>query len=157
VTTDVIAGFPGETDEEFEGTIRLINEIRFDTVNTAMYSPREGTPAAGYPDQVPDATKRRRLHALNQLVGRIAAEVNQALLGTHQEVLVESLGTRGGVVGRTRTNKVVTADGGAELIGRLVPVEITSAGSWVLRGRVGSVEGIPKSQVEVIDDPAGSG
>jgi tRNA-2-methylthio-N6-dimethylallyladenosine synthase len=136
VTTDVIVGFPGETDEEFEGTIRLINEIRFDTVNTAMYSPREGTPAAGYPDQVPDETKRRRLHALNQLVTRIAAEVNQALLGTHQEVLVERLGTRGGVVGRTRTNKVVTADGGAELIGRTIPVEITSAGSWVIRGRV---------------------
>ena len=136
VTTDVIVGFPGETDEEFEGTVRLVNEVRFDVVNTAIYSPREGTPAAGYPDQVPEAIKRRRLHALNQLVGRIAAEVNQTLVGTRQEVLVENLGTRGGVIGRTRTNKVVTMDGDAGLVGRTVPAEITSAGSWVLRGRV---------------------
>ena len=136
VTTDVIVGFPGETGEEFEGTVRLVNEVRFDVVNTAMYSPREGTPAAGYPDQVPEVIKRRRLHALNQLVGRIAAEVNQTLVGTRQEVLVENLGTRGGVIGRTRTNKVVTMDGDAGLVGRTVPAEITSAGSWVLRGRV---------------------
>ncbi len=134
VTTDVIVGFPGETDEEFEGTVRLVNEVRFDTVNAAIYSPREGTPAAGYPDQVPEAAKRRRLQALNVLVARIAAEINQRLLGTRQEVLVESPGTRGGVVGRTRTNKVVVLDGAAGVIGRTVPVEITSAGSWVLRG-----------------------
>jgi len=136
VTTDVIVGFPGETDDEFERTIRLVNEIRFDVVNTAIYSPREGTPAAGYPDQVPEETKRRRLHALNLLVARMAAEVNQRLVGTHQEVLVEGPGTRGGVVGRTRTNKIVTMDGDQGLTGRTVPVEITSAGSWVLRGRL---------------------
>ena len=136
VTTDVIVGFPGETDDEFERTIRLVNEIRFDVVNTAIYSPREGTPAAGYPDQVPEETKRRRLHALNLLVQRIAAEVNQRLVGSHQEVLVEGPGTRGGVVGRTRTNKIVTMDGDQGLTGRPVPVEITSAGSWVLRGRL---------------------
>ena len=136
VTTDVIVGFPGETDEAFEGTVRLVNEVRFDTVNTAVYSPRDGTPAAGYPDQVPDEIKRRRLHALNQLVTRIASEVNQPLVGTCQEVLVESPGTRGGVVGRTRTNKVVTVAGDPDLIGRAVPVEITAAGSWVLHGRI---------------------
>jgi len=134
VTTDVIVGFPGETDEEFEGTVRLVNEVRFDAVNTAIYSPREGTPAAGYPDQVPEEAKRRRLQALNALVARIAAEVNRRLLGRRQEVLVEGPGTRGGLVGRTRTNKVVVLDGADGLIGRTVPVEITSAGSWVLRG-----------------------
>jgi tRNA-2-methylthio-N6-dimethylallyladenosine synthase len=136
VTTDMIVGFPGETDEEFEGTVRLVNEVRFDAVNTAIYSPREGTPAAGYPDQVPEATRRRRLQALNHLVERIASEVNQPLVGTRQEVLVESPGARGGAVGRTRTNKVVTLDGGPDLVGRTVPVEIDSAGSWVLRGRI---------------------
>jgi tRNA-2-methylthio-N6-dimethylallyladenosine synthase len=135
VTSDMIVGFPGETDEEFEGTIRLVNDIRFDVVNTAIYSPREGTPAAGYPDQVPEGAKRRRLQGLNALVERIASEVNQSLVGTSQEVLVEGIGRRGGVVGRTRTNKVVTADGEPDLIGRTVPVVITSAGSWVLRGR----------------------
>ncbi len=135
VTTDIIVGFPGETDEEFEGTVRLVNDVRFDAVNTAIYSPREGTPAAGYPDQIPEEAKRRRLHGLNELVERIASEVNQPLVGTCQEVLVESPGTRGGVVGRTRTNKIVTVDGGPDLIGRTVPVVIASAGSWVLRGR----------------------
>jgi tRNA-2-methylthio-N6-dimethylallyladenosine synthase len=138
VTTDVIVGFPGESDEEFDGTVSLVNEVRFDAVNTAVYSPREGTPAAGYPDQVPDEIKRRRLHALNHLVSRIASEVNQPLVGTRQEVLVESPGTRGGVVGRTRTNKVVTVDGDPDLIGRVIPVEITGAGSWVLHGRIGA-------------------
>jgi tRNA-2-methylthio-N6-dimethylallyladenosine synthase len=136
VTTDVIVGFPGEDDEAFDGTIRLVNEVRFDAVNTAMYSPRDGTPAASYGDQVPEETKRRRLQALNDLVERIAGEINQRLVGTRQNVLVEDTGKKGGVVGRTRTNKVVSADGEENLIGRIVPIEITSAGSWVLRGRV---------------------
>ena len=134
VTTDIIVGFPGETEAEFENTVRLVNELRFDTVNTAAYSPREGTPAAGHPDQVPDDVKRHRLQALNQLVERIAGEVNGPLVGTRHDVLVDAPGTRGGVVGRTRTNKVVTLDGGPSLIGRTMPVAITSAGSWVLRG-----------------------
>jgi tRNA-2-methylthio-N6-dimethylallyladenosine synthase len=134
VTTDIIVGFPGETDEEFENTVSLVNDLRFDAVNTAVYSPRDGTPAAGYPDHVPAEVTRRRLQALNQLVERIAAEVNRPLVGTRQEVLVDGSGTRGGVVGRTRTNKVVVLDGDPSLIGRTIPVEIASAGSWVLRG-----------------------
>jgi tRNA-2-methylthio-N6-dimethylallyladenosine synthase len=140
VTTDIIVGFPGETEEAFERTLRLVEEVRFDAVNTAMYSPREGTPAAAYPDQVPDEVKRRRLHALNQMQERIAAEVNRRLVGTVQEVLVEEGGRKGGVLGRTRTNKVVTLPGGLDLVGRTLPVEITDAGSWVLRGRAAARE-----------------
>jgi tRNA-2-methylthio-N6-dimethylallyladenosine synthase len=136
VTTDIIVGFPGESDDEFEGTVRLVNAVRFDAVNTAAYSPREGTPAAAYTDQVPEETVRRRLHALNALQERIAGEVNQSLVGTCRDVLVEEPGKKGGVLGRTRTNKIVTVDGGPELIGRTVPVEIVHAGSWVLRGRL---------------------
>lgn len=135
ITTDIIVGFPGETEDEFDGTLRLVETVRFDAVNTAMYSPRDGTPAAGYPDQVADETKRRRLHALNQMQERIAAEVNAGVVGTVQDVLVEEPGTRGGVLGRTRTNKIVTFDGASDLVGRTVPVEIVDAGSWVLRGR----------------------
>jgi len=135
ITTDIIVGFPGETDEAFERTLRLVEDVRFDAVNTAMYSPRTGTPAATYPDQVPDETKRRRLQSLNRMQERIAGELNQRLVGTVQEVLVEEAGRKGGVLGRTRTNKVVTLDGGSELIGRVLPVEIVQAGSWVLRGR----------------------
>ncbi|HLJ58704.1 MAG TPA: tRNA (N6-isopentenyl adenosine(37)-C2)-methylthiotransferase MiaB [bacterium] len=139
ITTDVIVGFPGETEDEFDGTLRLVETVRFDAVNTAMYSPREGTPAAGYADQVPEETKRRRLHALNQMQERIAAEVNAGLVGTVQDVLVEEPGTRGGVLGRTRTNKIVTLDGGPELVRRIVPAKIVDAGSWVLRGRAVAV------------------
>ncbi len=135
ITTDVIVGFPGESEAAFEGTLRLVDEVRFDAVNTAMYSPREGTPAAAYPDQVPDEVKQRRLERLNLLQERIAAEINRGLIGTVQEVLVEEPGTKGGVLGRTRTNKVVTLDGDPDLIGRTLPVEIGQAGSWVLRGR----------------------
>jgi tRNA-2-methylthio-N6-dimethylallyladenosine synthase len=135
LTTDIIVGFPGETEEAFERTLRFVEDVRFDAVNTAMYSPRGGTPAAAYPDQVADEDKRRRLAALNRLQERIAAEINVALIGATPEVLVEEQGRKGGVLGRTRTNKIVTFDGGTELIGRTLPVEIVEAGSWVLRGR----------------------
>jgi len=139
ITTDIIVGFPGETDDEFAGTLDLVETVRFDACNTAMYSPREGTPAARDADQVSEEAKRRRLYALNQMQGRIAAEVNARLVGTVQAVLVEEPGTRGGVLGRTRTNKIVTLDGGPELVGRTVAVEIAEAGSWVLRGRAAAV------------------
>jgi len=139
ITTDLIVGFPGETEAEFEGTLGLVEQVRFDACNTAMYSPREGTPAAGYVDQVSDEAKRRRLFALNQLQERIAAEINRTLVGGTQEVLVEQLGRKGGVLGRTRTNKIVTFEGGAELIGRTMPVEIVESGSWVLHGRAARV------------------
>ena len=135
LTTDIIVGFPGETEDAFERTLRFVEDVRFDAVNTAMYSPREGTPAAAYPDQVADEDKRRRLAALNRMQERIAAEINTALVGSTQDVLVEEPGRKGGMLGRTRTNKIVTFDGGSDLIGRTVPVEIVEAGSWVLRGR----------------------
>jgi len=135
LTTDIIVGFPGETEEAFERTLRFVEDLRFDAVNTAMYSPRQGTPAAAYPDQVADEDKRRRLAALNRMQERIAAEINTALVGATQDVLVEEPGRKGGMLGRTRTNKIVTFDGAADLIGRTVPVEIVEAGSWVLRGR----------------------
>ncbi|MDR7414139.1 MAG: tRNA (N6-isopentenyl adenosine(37)-C2)-methylthiotransferase MiaB [Armatimonadota bacterium] len=134
ITTDLIVGFPGETEEQFENTLRLVEQVGFDACNTASYSPRPGTKAATFPDQVDEETKQRRLWALNQLAERVACARNQALVGTTQEVLVEEVGRAGGVVGRTRTNKVVTLDGPADWVGRVVSVRIREAGSWVLRG-----------------------
>ncbi len=134
LTTDLIVGFPGETEEQFENTLRLVEEVGFDACNTAAYSPREGTKAATFPDQVDEETKQRRLWALNQLAERVAYARNRPLVGTVQEVLVEEQGRGGGLVGRTRTNKVVTFDGPPDLVGRCVPVRIREAGSWVLRG-----------------------
>jgi tRNA-2-methylthio-N6-dimethylallyladenosine synthase len=135
ITTDIIVGFPGESEEAFDRTLRLVEDLRFDAVNTAVYSPREGTPAAGYPDRVPDDVQRRRLAGLNQMQERIAAEINRGLIGTVQEVLVEEPGKKGGMLGRTRTNKIVALETGGDLIGRTVPTQIDEAGSWVLRGR----------------------
>lgn len=144
LTTDVIVGFPGETDEAFERTLRFVEDIRFDSCNTAIYSPRQGTPAAEYLDQVADDVKRRRLQALNRLQERLAADINRSLVGSVHEILVEEPGRKGGLLGRTRTNKIVILDGRAELIGRTVPVEIVDAGSWVLRGRaVTEAAGLP--------------
>jgi len=138
ITTDLIVGFPGETEEQFENTLRLVETVQFDGCNTAMYSPRPGTKAATFPDQVDEETKHRRLQVLNRLAERTAYARNRRLLGSTQEVLVEAPGRQTGVVGRTRTNKVVTLEGTPDLVGRTVPVRITEAGSWVLRGeRVG--------------------
>ncbi len=134
LTTDLIVGFPGETEEQFENTLRLAERVGFDACNTAAYSPRPGTKAASFPDQVDEATKQRRLWTLNQLAERVAYARNQTLVGTTQEVLVEEVDRHGGVVGRTRTNKVVTLDGPAAWVGRLVFVRVAEAGSWVLRG-----------------------
>ncbi|MDR5703764.1 MAG: radical SAM protein, partial [Armatimonadota bacterium] len=143
ITTDVIVGFPGETEEQFENTLQLLEEIRFDAVNSAMYSPREYTRAATFPDQIDEETKKRRLWRLNSLQERIALEINRELMGTRQEVLLEGKGEKGGLVGRTRTNKVVVVEGdgfhledGDKLAGQTVDVFITDAGSWVLRGRL---------------------
>ena len=135
LTTDIIVGFPGETEQAFERTLQFVEDVRFDSVNTAMYSPRDGTPAAQYADQVDDGDKRHRLAALNRMQERIAAEINTTLVGSTQDVLVEEPGRKGGFLGRTRTNKVVTFDGDRDLIGRTVAVKILEAGSWVLRGR----------------------
>ncbi len=134
ITTDLIVGFPGETEEQFENTLKLVEAVQFDACNTAAYSPRPGTKAASDPDQVDEATKHRRLWALNQLAERVAYARNRRLVGTVQEVLVEEPGKHGGVVGRTRTNKVVTFDGPTELVGQTVLVRVKDAGSWVLRG-----------------------
>jgi len=143
LTTDLIVGFPGETEEQFENTVRLVETVQFDACNTAMYSPREGTKAAAFPDQIDEETKHRRLLALNRLAERVAYARNRRLLGSIQDVLVEEPGKHGGVVGRTRTNKVVTCDGPPDWIGRTVQLRITDAGSWVLRGEPVGAEDPP--------------
>ncbi len=107
VTTDLIVGFPGETEEEFQGTLRVVEEARFDAAYTFQYSPRAGTDAAGYEDQVPKPVVQERFDRLVALQERISEESNRAYLGRTVEVLVEGPGRKGGVQGRTRTNKVV--------------------------------------------------
>jgi len=135
ITTDVIVGFCGETEEEFQHTLDLLAQVRFDKVHVAAYSPRPGTIAwRRMEDDVPQHEKMRRLHAVEALQEGIARQLNEALVGTVQEVLVE--GERGGkLYGRTRTNKLVHFPGEARP-GDLVQVRIQRASPWSLQGEL---------------------
>ena len=133
LTTDLIVGFPGETVAQFENSMSLLAELRFDAVHVAAYSPREGTRAAALPDDVTPEEKSRRLHAVETLQTRIAGEINGALNGQVVEILVEGL-HRGRWMGRTRTDKIVFFDDAADRRGALVKVRITRTGPWSLQG-----------------------
>ncbi len=149
LTTDVIVGFCGETGAEFEETMGLLREVRFDTVYAAAYSPRPGTPATQMPDDVAPAEKKRRLNELLALQEGIGLEHNRAWVGRVAEVLVDEVRTRHGhehsdapgegtarvrVSGRTRDNRLVHLDGTPDLVGRLVPVRVDHAGPYALSG-----------------------
>jgi tRNA-2-methylthio-N6-dimethylallyladenosine synthase len=136
LTTDIIVGFPGETDEDFEQTLDLVEKVRFDYVYTFLYSKRTGTPAAQREEQVAEATKKKRFDALLDLQNRIGRELNAPLAGKSVEVLVEgtSKNSLSTMTGRTRTNKIVNFKGEKELTGRLIDVKIKNAGTWSLDG-----------------------
>jgi tRNA-2-methylthio-N6-dimethylallyladenosine synthase len=135
ITTDLIVGFCGETEEEFQNSVRLLEAIRFDKVHVAAYSVRPGTIAARkLEDDVPQATKMERLHIVEELQERIATEINARLLGTTQEVLVESR-KEGKWMGRNRQNKIVHFIGSSRK-GQLTSVEIQHTSPWSLQGVV---------------------
>ena len=145
MSTDVIVGFCGETDEQFQRTYDLLEEVRFDKVHAAAYSTREGTIAARkLDDDVPQDEKKRRLAALEGLQERIATELNSGLQGRVQEVLVERV--RGGrATGRNRNDKLVHFDADRngsdeDLLGRLVGVQIDETGPWALLGSLRTPE-----------------
>jgi tRNA-2-methylthio-N6-dimethylallyladenosine synthase len=150
VSTDIIVGFCGETEAQFEETLALLETVRYDQVFAAAYSPRPGTPATRLADDVPAADKRRRLNTLLAIQERIGLERNQALLGREVEVLVDARSTpkthghdeppadaqvtAPNLTGRTRGNKLVHLAGDPALIGRTVAVRIDHAGPYALRG-----------------------
>lgn len=138
VTTDLIVGFPGETEQDFAQTMEALKRIRFDAAFTFMYSPRPGTAAAGLPGQVPEEVKKQRLQQLVLAQKEITLEINKKLEGKQLEVLVEGPSERDKkrLSGRTRTNKVVVFDGSPELVGSLVNVRITKARLWSLDGEM---------------------
>jgi tRNA-2-methylthio-N6-dimethylallyladenosine synthase len=129
VTSDMIIGFPGETESDFEESLRLIDEIQFDNVFSFKYSERMGTVASRLPDKVDECEKQRRLYVLQERQRQITLSKNLLLEGTTQEVLVEGPGKRGGaqVTGRTTGNKVVNFPGKVDLKGQLVTVRIREA------------------------------
>jgi tRNA-2-methylthio-N6-dimethylallyladenosine synthase len=136
LSTDIIVGFPGETEEDFAETLSLMEEVRFDLAFMYIYSKRKGTPADEMLDQIPEKIKHERFNRLVEVVNRICAEKNKAYVGKIVEVLVEgfSKNDESKLTGRTRTGKLVNFEGNSKAIGELVSVQITKAYSFSLIG-----------------------
>ncbi len=136
ITTDIIVGFPGETETDFEETLSLAREVAFDNAYIFKYSPRKDTPAAEMPDQVPQPEKEERNARLLELVNSIAAGRYENYVGRQVEILVEgpSKTNSARMMGRTRTNKIVLFDGSQRHRGEIMDVKITRTGSFTLYG-----------------------
>lgn len=135
ISTDIIVGFPGETDEQFERSLQLVRELRFDMVHVAAYSVRPGTAAAQWEDDVDTVEKERRRTAIENLQTQIAGERNRAELGQIEEILVDGK-QKGRWRGRTRTNHLVFFASDEPSLGRLAKVRVTWAGPWSLIGEL---------------------
>ena len=137
LTTDIIVGFPGETEAHFDETVDLVRQVRFDKVHIARYSPRPGTIAwRKQPDDVPEDEKRRRHDVLEAMQTGISREINESMVGVAEEVLVEGA-KDGRWHGRTRSNKLVYLRGGDGYLGEMVSVAIERATAYSLEGAVG--------------------
>ncbi|MGA9165016.1 MAG: tRNA (N6-isopentenyl adenosine(37)-C2)-methylthiotransferase MiaB [Thiobacillus sp.] len=142
LSSDFIVGFPGETEADFEATMKLIVELDFDASFSFIYSKRPGTPASDYPDDVPAELKTQRLMRLQAQIEAQAQAVNQSMVGTRQRVLVEGRARKNAaeLAGRTDNNRIVNFAGQPRLIGRFVEVTITQALPHSLRGEVAILE-----------------
>lgn len=140
LSTDVIVGFPGEHDEQFDHTLSILEEVRFDTVHVAAYSPRPGTIASReYQDTVPPKVKKERLNKIEALQARIAGEIASRFMGKTVEVLVE--GKKGGKwYGRTRGDKLTFFHSEINCLGKLVSVAITKTSPWALQGEMADIK-----------------
>jgi tRNA-2-methylthio-N6-dimethylallyladenosine synthase len=138
ITSDMIVGFPGETDGDFQDTIDLMDEIRFDNLFSFKYSERAGTAAADFNGKVDERIKGERLQVLQALQETYTLKKNKEMEGQVVEVLVESKSKNipGEVMGRTRTNKIVNLKGNSVLFGKTMPVIITMAYQHSLRGEL---------------------
>ncbi|MBM7624114.1 tRNA (N6-isopentenyl adenosine(37)-C2)-methylthiotransferase MiaB [Sporohalobacter salinus] len=136
ITTDFIVGFPGETEEDFVETIKIVKEVEFDMAYTFKYSQRSGTPAAKMEEQIDEEIKQNRLQKLMDIQSNISAQKNKKLIGKTVEVLGdgESKNNADRQTGRTRTNKIVVFNSDKDLTGKLINVKINKASSWTLNG-----------------------
>ncbi len=142
LSTDIIVGYPGETEAQFLQTYCLVEDMRFDTVHVAAYSPRRGTIAASnLTDDIPQDVKRKRLDKIEELQANISSEINEKLIGTTVELLVEK---RAGDkwMGRTRTGKLVFIQSQTDIMGRLVVVRITRTSPWSMSGELAVEESV---------------
>ncbi|NBC69251.1 tRNA (N6-isopentenyl adenosine(37)-C2)-methylthiotransferase MiaB [Paenibacillus sacheonensis] len=135
LTTDIIVGFPGETEEQFEETLSLMREVGFSSAYTFIYSPREGTPAADMEDNIPASVKKSRLARLNEVVAEQSLRSNRLLINQTVEVLVEGQSKNNPEVlaGRTRTNKLVHMTGPASWIGQFIEARVTDVQTWYIK------------------------
>lgn len=136
ISTDIIVGFPGETEEEFEDTLTLAEKVQYDSAFTFLYSIRKGTPAAEYEDQIPELVKHERFNRLVDVINRCSSEKNAAYIGRTERVLIEGLSKKGSdmLSGRTDSFKLVDFPGDASLIGQIRDVRITDANTFSLKG-----------------------
>ena len=138
ISTDIIVGFPGEEEEDFQETLDLVRHCKFDNAFTFIYSPRENTPASRLTDNTPLEVKEKRLQELNQLVNQYFLENNQKKVGSIEKVLVEGKNENGktDLYGYTETNKLINFNGSSETIGKIVDVKVTDAKTWSLDGEI---------------------
>lgn len=138
LTTDLIVGFPQETEDDFRDSYDLLKELRFDIVHTAAYSPREGTKAAVMEGQIDNKVKAARLNEINALQSQIALELNEEYVGKTVEILLDGPAPRGegSLQGRTKTDKVVIVKGSPECMGSYMDVKIIRASHWSLEGEI---------------------
>jgi tRNA-2-methylthio-N6-dimethylallyladenosine synthase len=143
ITTDIMVGFPGETEQEFEQSLRLYQQIRFDAAFTFAYSPRPGTKAAAREDQIPRPVRLARLGRLIEMQNRITIEKNEAAVGEEAQVLVDGPALRGEglLAGRARNNKQLIFPGNPALRGALVTIRLTQAHLWGFTGEWTGVVG----------------
>lgn len=138
ITTDIIVGFPGETEEDFNHTLDVVNECKYDSAFTFIFSPREGTPAAKMEDTITKTEKEQRLYKLNEIINKYAKEKNDALIGKVVPVLLENVSAKDEnmLAGYTDTMKLVNVKASKDNIGKIVNVKITDAKTWSLDGEI---------------------
>jgi len=138
ITSDFIVGFPGETEQDFDATMKLVDEIGFDNSFSYLYSPRPGTPAAELRDDTPPGARAARLKRLQDRLAELENGVAQTMLGTTQRALVEGVSKKDGseLAARTDNNRVVNFSGAADLIGRFVDLKISQVVRHTLRGEI---------------------
>ena len=138
LSTDIIVGFPGETEEEFEDTLDVVRKVKFEQVYMFIYSRRVGTPGDKMENQIPGEEKHKRFNKLKELEENQMEESNKKYIGTRQKVLVEgeSKNNKEVLTGRTDSNKVVVFEGDKSLIGKMVELKIISEHMWYLRGEI---------------------
>jgi len=136
ISSDFIVGFPGETEQDFAATMRLVDEIGFDHSFSFVYSPRPGTPAAGLPDETTQEDKLARLQRLQARLNEQTQAISERMVGTRQRILVEGVSKKDAreLTGRTPNNRVVNFPGGQRLVGHFIEVDITAALPHSLRG-----------------------